>query len=556
MKTILQEDLVQVEAPPLELMKFATRLRKELGGQVRQISSKCVAFPADSLGRVSHLFSDEHGHDPQLSTRIADHQQHCLARAAFQERLTENPNLPEPWDAILEPAQASAVYAMITPRIRGLCLFDEQGSGKTVMTIAAFDILKRENRIDVMVVVCPKSMLREWPTDTGRFCAGFSVVVAEGKSEERFNAALENFDILVTNYEGVAAIRRAIAATARTKRVLLAVDESYMVKNTESLRSTELRALRSACRKCFVLCGTPAPNSPYDLVNQFDLADEGFTFGGFERTNNEAQDRERIEDLVETRGTFIRRLKTEILANVPEKRFRLARVDMEGRQRLLYEKARDQLVLDLKQLDNSRFRKNLGLYFQRRAVLLQICSNPAAVDPTYAETPAKYVELDRLISELTSSDRKAVIWSFYTKGIDDLMTRYAAHRPVRIDGSVSTDERTKAVQLFQEDPSRLLFIGNPSAAGAGITLHAAANAIYVSYSNQAAHYLQSLDRIHRRGQESPTVDYHLLYCGGTIEETEIARLRRKEVQQHSLLGDKIYWPSSLDDALAELSAHT
>ena len=101
----------------------------------------------------------------------------------------------------------------------------------------------------------------------------------------------------------------------------------------------------------------------------------------------------------------------------------------------------------------------------------------------------------------------------------------------------------------------MLFVGNPAAAGSGITLHAAYDAVYLSYSSQAAHYLQSLDRIHRRGQVSDEVNYHILVCKNTIEETEIVRLRGKEVRQHGLLGDQVIFPSTLDEALAELGAH-
>jgi SNF2 family DNA or RNA helicase len=99
----------------------------------------------------------------------------------------------------------------------------------------------------------------------------------------------------------------------------------------------------------------------------------------------------------------------------------------------------------------------------------------------------------------------------------------------------------------------MLFVGNPAAAGAGITLHASYDAVYISYSNQAAHYLQSLDRIHRRGQVSEEVNYYLLVCEGTIEESEVKRLRGKEIKQHELLGDVVKWPTSLDEALSELN---
>jgi SNF2 family DNA or RNA helicase len=85
---------------------------------------------------------------------------------------------------------------------------------------------------------------------------------------------------------------------------------------------------------------------------------------------------------------------------------------------------------------------------------------------------------------------KVVLWSFFTASLDALFTRYAHYNPVRIDGSVSsTAERRDAVRRFQEDDSTMLFIGNPAAAGAGLTLHRARFAVYESFSNQAAHYL-------------------------------------------------------------------
>ena len=73
----------------------------------------------------------------------------------------------------------------------------------------------------------------------------------------------------------------------------------------------------------------------------------------------------------------------------------------------------------------------------------------------------------------------------------------------------------------------MLFIANPAAAGAGLTLHRARFAVYESMSNQAAHYLQSLDRIHRRGQERE-VEYITLLCEDTVEVQEYARLTDKE----------------------------
>jgi len=101
----------------------------------------------------------------------------------------------------------------------------------------------------------------------------------------------------------------------------------------------------------------------------------------------------------------------------------------------------------------------------------------------------------------------------------------------------------------------MVFLGNPAAAGAGITLHRSRIAIYESLSNQAAHYLQSLDRIHRRGQERD-VDYLVLLCENTIELTEYDRLQIKERDAGTLLRDKVPPPVTRSAFLAELEATT
>lgn len=108
---------------------------------------------------------------------------------------------------------------------------------------------------------------------------------------------------------------------------------------------------------------------------------------------------------------------------------------------------------------------------------------------------------------------------------------------MRYDGSVETvEERREAVRRFQEDDQTMLFVANPAAAGAGLTLHRARMAIYESMSNQAAHYLQSLDRIHRRGQDRD-VEYLILLADTTIEIGEYERLLTKEQSARNLLGD-------------------
>jgi SNF2 family DNA or RNA helicase len=555
MKITIDSSKVKIEASGLEFLKLKAEITKRLGS-IQTSGKDFISFPESSLYLVEDLVNPTAEGINQIESIKEKFQLHGLARIKALEIIESNDivEVPETWAQTLDPLQATAVSAMVLRGLFGLCLFDEQGSGKTVMTIAAFDVLMERNSIDAMIVVCPKSMMSEWPKDLQRFLPNkYSVVLAEGDRKQKNEAAYKDFDVLVTNYEGIEAMLTPLLASADLRNYLLVVDESYYLKNTESVRSEKAQKLRAKCKRCFVLCGTPAPNSAHDLVNQFDLADLGYTFGGFRKSSDPTRDWDTISQLVDERGLFIRRLKTEILENVPEKNFHVIRVQLEGKQALMYEQARLNLELELKTFSNETFRRRLVTYFQRRAVLLQICCSPDSIDPTLSETPAKFEVLDKLLQDLVSNNRKVVVWSFFKKSLDDMATRYAKYNPVRVDGSVSTSKRREAVNAFQNDPKVKLFLGNPAAAGAGITLHAAYDAVYFSYSNQAAHYLQSLDRIHRRGQLSEHVNYYLLVCRGTVEETEIIRLRGKEIRQNGLLRDHAPWPTSLDDALNELS---
>lgn len=550
------EDVV-ILAQGVELLRVKAVLSARLGSKVRN-TPVGVRFPLREFTAVADLLP-ESGLSHDFEAIGEKYRRHGEALEESRRRLTEGDtaSVPARWLERLDPAQSVAAAAMTVPGLLGYCLFDEQGTGKTVMTLAAFDILRETDEIDAMIVACPKSMVGEWPKAVSQFIgAEARVVIAEGSRAQRFDAAIGDFDILVTTYEGVAPLLTALAARAPARRLLLTADESFLIKNADARRTGLAHELRSLCVRCFLLCGTPAPNSPYDLVSQFDLADQGFTFAGFAKSKDVDRDSSRIADLVDTRGAYARRLKTEVLASVPEKDFQIIPVQLTGRQALLYSEARDNLALSLRSMDNVTFKKNLASYFQRRSALLQICSVPSAIDPGYLETPAKYSPLDAMVGDLLGKGCKVILWSSYRRSIDELCDRYAAFTPLRIDGSASRSARAEAVNLFQDLASgRNLFIGNPAAAGAGLTLHASHDAIYVSYSNQAAHYIQSLDRIHRRGQEAPIVRFHLFVCEGTIEETEVRRLRHKELQQHRLLGDTVPWPSSLDEALAELG-HT
>jgi SNF2 family DNA or RNA helicase len=458
----------------------------------------------------------------------------------------------------LDDHQRVNVAAMTLPEGYGLCVFDEQGTGKTVTLIFAFDVLVTRDQMDFALIVAPKSMVPEWPQDFRRFRGDlYKVEVVAGTRQQKRLAIGSGADVLVTNFETAVSMEHELRALLRRYqgRAMLVVDESFFMKNLDAKRTRALRRLREWCGRAFVLCGTPAPNAPEDLVQQFNIVDFGLTFNGLKLPPGRGAARPIVQRAIEDRGLFVRHLKRAVLPNLPIKRFHRVLLPLQQQQSRLYAAALKNLIHDLHSTDDRVFKQHLQSFLARRSALLQICSNPISLVERYTEVPAKLLTLDSLLEEfITQRGEKVVLWSFYRASLDAIVARYGRFNPVRYDGTVSdVVERRETVRKFQQDDKTMLFVGNPSAAGAGLTLHRARLAVYESMSNQAAHYLQSLDRIHRRGQ-TRDVEYLILLCDRTLEVQEYDRLTRKEREAQALLGDQVEEPLTRETMLAEAIA--
>lgn len=444
--------------------------------------------------------------------------------------------------SVLDDHQWTNVAAMTLPDSFGMCIFDEQGAGKTVTFIHAFDILFEKDYADFALIVAPKSMIPEWKEDFKKFIGDlYKVEIITGDKTQKIKALSSGADVLITNFETITSMEDEIRSIILQyeQRAVLVVDESFFIKSLNAKRTRALRRTREYCGRAFVLCGTPAPNSPHDLVQQFNIVDYGLTFDGVDIPDDREAAHPIVQNAIENSGIYIRHMKSQVMPDLPSKRFNRILVSLNPVQQRLYKSALDGLILDLQATDDQGFNKQITSFLAKRNTLLQICSNPARLIEGYTETPSKLEVLDELLGEIIEKkNEKVVLWSFYTHSLGTIYERYKQYNPVRYDGTISsTDERRKAIESFQLDSTTMMFIGNPAAAGAGITLHRSHIAIYESMSNQAAHYLQSLDRIHRRGQ-SENVEYIVLLSEGTIEIPEYDRLMGKEQMAHDLLGDK------------------
>ncbi len=444
---------------------------------------------------------------------------------------------------------------MTIPGGWGTCIFDEQGTGKTPTVIGAFVTLVERNEADVLLVVSPKSMVGEWAQEFRRFTGDlYRVAVVEGSQKQRSRALASGADVVIVNYEGTLALSDDLRLLAIRSRLVMVVDESFNVKNPDAARTAAVADLREWCVRCFALCGTPAPNSPRDIVAQVDLVDFGMTFDGVSPQDEPERDREVIAAALQARGLYSRNMKHQVLPGLPDKQFAEVHVEFAPEQRRLYALALSGLIDDLGAVNDIEYERRRMAFVERHSALLRLCSHPAALLASYTETPAKVAALDELLADRVGRGEKIVLWSFYRYTLDFLAGRYAPYGVARIDGSIAdVVARREAVRRFQEEDETMVFLGNPAAAGAGLTLHRSALAIYESFSNQAAHFMQSLDRIHRRGQERD-VEYVILLCDGSVEELEYERILRKVDLQADLLGDPAPYRPTREVMLSELLA--
>ena len=455
----------------------------------------------------------------------------------------------------LKPYQSAAVLAITQPHLRGACLFDEQGTGKTLMAISAFATMRQEGGVDAAVVIAPKTLLSVWKKEFKTFTGTeFTVVEVTGTPQARLSLIYQKGDVHLISYESNVSDLVLTESLFSGRNTMLIVDESHLAKNPGAKRTQALTSLRNFATKALILCGTPAPNHAIDLVSQFNLADGGITFQGFHGKKGDENLFNEIANRIESNGPLIRRTKDEVLSDLADKNFEIVLCDLTGRQKNLFDDAKSELVLFLQRLDQSTFKRNLATYFQKRAALVQISISPALIGDWDFDS-GKYQKLTEIVDQTlaTQDGSKLIIWASYTKAIDHAASIVAKWNPVILDGrSGDTSNRQEIIRRFQEDPECRILIGNPAAAGAGITLTAASTAIYLNAPTQAAQYMQSIDRNHRIGQAAKVVNYIMLVSKGTLDLTDTQRLSAKQEAQSSLLGDVEIVNKQLRDAILEL----
>jgi SWI/SNF-related matrix-associated actin-dependent regulator 1 of chromatin subfamily A len=403
-------------------------------------------------------------------------------------------------------------------------LFDEQGLGKTKQLI---DAIAREvvaGTLAGALIVCPNTLKSTWGREIERHSILPYAIFGSGKSARRLAFSSLKATFYVINYEAVAREATSLRALLRFKRMALVLDESHRIKTPEAKVTRAVQRLKSEAVKRVIMTGTPVANKPEDLWSQLFFLDDGAALGAsfdeFKRTYcTPSGGYVRLKDLRARLDTIaLRRLKDRALT-LPPKTVIPVTVELQGRQRELYHRMREDLYLWVKSLTGAQVLADAENILVRLLRLAQLASNPALIDASYKETPAKITALDGLLNDvfMRGSAQKVIIWTSFVGNITALAERYARYEPVTFYGEMDAESREQAISAFTEDPRVRLFIGNPAAGREGLTLTSANIAVYLDRTFNLVDYLQSQDRIHRISQ-TQDCEIYLLIAEQTVDE--------------------------------------
>ncbi|XP_053609678.1 SWI/SNF-related matrix-associated actin-dependent regulator of chromatin subfamily A containing DEAD/H box 1 homolog [Plodia interpunctella] len=510
--------------------------------------------------------------------------------------------------AILDPSLTLAPYQLVglnwlavlhKQAVSGI-LADEMGLGKTVQVIAFLAHLKETQQArGTHLIVVPASTLDNWSGELARWCPSLRVSKYYGHPEERRQLRIEyakhlsNYDVVLTTYTMVSSCPEERKMFRITPMHYVIYDEAHMLKNMSTQRYDNLLKIKSKHR--LLLTGTPLQNNLLELMSllcfvmphmfsgKTDDLKSLFQKNAKSKTTNQkkADNKEDDEPAFEKtqilqakrimKPFVLRRLKRDVLQDLPKKTNHTELCPMSERQQQLYKdliagfSANDGLVhatteqsgmsmmMDMRKLANHPVL--LRYYYQEKQV--RKIAALLARDPTYKEKNEQYAyedlmclsdfqihqltlnhncirsfglpeplilesgklrKLDAMLPSLKARGHRVLLFSQFVMMLDVLepYLRARGHRYLRLDGSTAVNDRQDLIDQYNSEDI-FVFLLSTRAGGLGINLTAADTVIIHDIDFNPYNDKQAEDRCHRMGQTRP-VSIHRLLSAGTIEE--------------------------------------
>lgn len=463
-------------------------------------------------------------------------------------------------------------YLEVSRHRRAFALLSDMGTGKSKMLIDEMAIMLYERQLDAVLVTTAKGNYDTWPAEIKKHLPDDiprMVHLWDGRdniqtrSERR--ALCEggvrdtHLRVLVMNIEALTASTKARTLARQflssSRKRMIVVDESTLIKGWETIRSRELVTLGRSAEFRRIATGNPTPNSPLDLWGQFEFLRAGgpplLGFNSFYafrarysilgtqhiasgRTIQVPVEYRNLDELASVVAQHSFRVTKEECLDLPQKIYTMRRVELTKEQREIYESLRLVAVAELDALGATiSSTMAIGVLTKLHQV---ICGQVLDDDGVPHEIPNN--RLSALLDVVRESGRQTIVWSAYRLGLRaicrELRREFGGESVVEYHGSVSPADRSEAIRKFQSGAAHF-FVATPHTGARGITLTAGKTVVYYSNTFNLEHRLQSEDRAHRIGQ-TESVNYVDL-CAGGMDERVIRNLRAKISLSSAIMGD-------------------
>ena len=419
----------------------------------------------------------------------------------------------------------------LTDNNLGACLADDMGLGKTLQAIALLTNLHEEKKKKSMVIM-PKSLIYNWENEIKRFSPKLKVGVYYGINRDF--SLLKKVDIILTTY---GTIRNDIENLLEQKFDLLVLDESQNIKNINS-QTTKAVLLLNA-KKRVALSGTPIENNLLELYSLFRFLNPEM-FGSVQEFTNDYivpiqkySDTSTIEELRKKIYPFLlRRVKKEVLADLPDKIEKLVYVDMNDEHRRFYEERRKYYYSLLEK--NTSSQGNFDKFFVLQAIneLRHIVSSPE-LESKKIISSKKEVLIENVI-EAIENNHKVLVFVNYLSSIESICDSLKENKIKYLKMTGQTKDRQNLVDKFQSDSRYKVFVMTLKTGGVGLNLVSADTIfIYDPWWNTTVEN-QAIDRAYRLGQDKTVFAYKMI-MRNTIEE----KILKLQEIKNKLLDDLI-----------------
>lgn len=449
----------------------------------------------------------------------------------------ENHKLPRGLETVLRGYQKKGFLWLKTLKENefGGILADDMGLGKTLQVIAFLlsEYQNQEADLTRTLIICPASLVFNWKSECTQFAPELPVTMVVGSAEERkslIESAGER-DILITSYD---LLKRDIDSYRKLMFSNEIIDEAQYIKNHATQASRAVKKINAGFR--IALTGTPVENRLSELWSIFDYLMPGYLYS-YQRFRREIETpvvQNKGEDALlrlhkMIRPFVLRRLKKDVLKDLPEKLEKNLYAGMEGEQRKIYQAHVRRLQMTLSMQSGEEFEKSRMLILAELTKLRQICCDPALLLEGYDQGSAKLDLCLELVENAVEGGHKILLFSQFTTMLDricqGLIEKKISH--YLLTGSTSKEERMRMVQAFHEDETSVFCI-SLKAGGTGLNLTAADIVIHYDPWWNTAVQNQATDRAHRIGQKNKVMVYRLI-AKDTIEE-KIVHLQEKKQQ--------------------------